>query len=95
MKKYVFTEHRDSKGVGSERIFDDSRQATNAATYEWGRLVRSDRDSYASDAAGRFEVYEVELTPEELQAYQDGEADFTLDEKWTGTVLDILEGVRI
>lgn len=95
MKKYVFTEHRDSKGIGSERIFDDSRQAMNVATYEWDRLVRSDRDSYASDAAGRFEVYEVELTPEELQAYQDGEADFTLDEKRTGAVLDLLEGVRI
>ena len=81
MTIYVFHEYRDKAGIGSEATFTTMDEAIRYADNTWLSLAESDRQSYVKDSCGNFCVYRAELTPDELTAYTEGTADFTLEEK--------------
>lgn len=89
-KRYVFEEYRDKWGAGSEKVFENKNAAVEFAKEEWESLTKKDKDSYQQDPAGMFRVYEIEITPQELEAYEEGELDGVLDEYKTSGIWDAL-----
>lgn len=89
-KRYVFEEYRDKWGAGSEKVFENKEAAVEFAKEEWESLTKKDKDSYQQDPAGMFRVYEIEITPQELEAYEEGELDGVLDEYETSGIWDAL-----
>lgn len=80
MKKYVFEEYRDVVGVGSEKIFNTKENALEFAKDEWDHLFESDKASYRKDKFSYFRVFEIEITPEQLAAYENDCLDIALSE---------------
>lgn len=85
MKKYIFEEYRDKAGIGSEKVFDEKKDAVKYALNEWKNLFDSDKKSYLNDPNGKFSVYEIEITPEQLEEYNDGDLDIALSELATAS----------
>lgn len=90
MKKYVFEEYRDSAGIGTTTVYDTEQGAKKTAEKEWNRLCEADKKSYINDPAGLFEAYEIEITTEQLEAFDLGEADFSLTDLWTRDLFDAI-----
>ncbi len=90
MKKYVFEEYRDSAGIGTTTVYDTEQEAKKTAKKEWDRLCEADKKSYINDPAGLFEAYEIEITTEQLEAFDLGEADFSLADLWTRDLFDAI-----
>lgn len=81
MKKYVFEEYRDKGGIGSQKIFDGKDEAVKYAAKEWDEnLTTSEKKSYFNDCCGCFYVYEIEITPEQLEEYNEGYLEISLSE---------------
>ena len=87
MKKYVFHEYRDKWGLGSEKVFDNEKEAVKYANDEWNKLFDSGKKSYLNDDCGEFRVYEIEITAEQLEQYNNGELDLPLTEFWKRNVI--------
>lgn len=82
-KRYVFEEYRDKLGTGTERVFEKAvtkETAVEAAKAEWNALDDRDKKSYQQDPAGMFRVFEIKITPKQMEQYEDGELDETLKE---------------
>lgn len=82
-KRYVFEEYRDKLGTGTERVFEKAvtkETAVEAAKAEWNALDDRDKKSYQQDPAGMFRVFEIKITPKQMEQYEDGELDETLEE---------------
>lgn len=81
--RYVIEEYRDKMGTGTERVFEKAvtkETAIEAAKAEWNTLDDRDKKSYQQDPAGMFRVFEIEITPKQMEQYEDGELDETLEE---------------
>lgn len=89
-KRYVFEEYRDKWGAGSEKVFENKKAAAEFAKEEWESLTKKDKDSYRLDPAGMFRIYEIEIAPQELEAYEEGEQDGVLSEYETSGIWDAL-----
>ena len=75
-KRFVFEENREKWGNGDVKIFPRNtteEKATKMVMDEWNRLVRADQQSYLNDALGVFRLFEIEITPEEAEMWEDGE----------------------
>lgn len=87
MKKIVF---EDCNGnVAETKIFDSEEKAVNYAVGEWAHLTEREKKRYIDQDAW-FRLYEVELTPEQLEEYE-GEGsidDKPLTEYETRTIID-------
>lgn len=82
-KRYVFEEYRDKLGTGTERVFEKAvtkETAVEAAKAEWNALDDRDKKSYQQDPAGMFRVFEIKITPKQMEQYEDGKLDETLEE---------------
>ena len=90
MKKYVFEEYRDAKGVGSKKLFDNKEDAIKFAKNEWNNLFESDKESYRKDSFSCFRAFEIEITSEQLAEYEDGWLDIPLSELETEELYDAL-----
>lgn len=95
MKKYLFLEGTDKGGRFSEKLFNDKAEAIAYATKEWRTMCSADQDSYLNDAAPSFRIDEIEITPQQLAAYEADEEDFTLEELATDTIWDALTEYRV
>lgn len=95
MKKYLFLEGTDKGGRFSEKLFNDKAEAVAYAAKEWRTMCSADQESYLNDAAPSFRIDEIEITPEQLAAYEADEEDFTLEELTTDTVWDALIEYRV
>lgn len=91
MKKYVFEEYRDAVGVGSEKIFNTKEIALGFAIEEWKHLFERDKASYRKDEFSCFRVFEIEITPEQLAAYENDCLDIALSELETEEVYNALD----
>lgn len=89
MKKYVFEEYRDKMGMGTGNVFDAESEAVQDAKDHWENMTASDQRSYLEDPAGMFRVYEIEVTPEQLEEVKSG--DVSTDDFWTADIWDALE----
>lgn len=81
--RYVIEEYRDKMGTGTERVFEKAatkETAIEAAKAEWNTLDDRDKKSYQQDPAGMFRVFEIKITPKQMERYEDGELDETLEE---------------
>ena len=87
MKKYIFHEYRDKWGLGSEKVFDNEKEAVEYANDEWRKLFDRDKKSYTNDDCGEFRVYEIEITAEQFEKYNNGELDLPLTEFWKRNVI--------
>ena len=74
---YVVNEYRDSRGVGTVKMFKTEHEAVKYVTEEWDRLSPADKRSYTEDPAayfyaGEVDVFwddeEMEFVPEGLEA---------------------------
>lgn len=87
MKKIVF---EDCNGnVAETKIFDSEEKAVNYAVGAWAHLTEREKKHYI-DKDAWFRLYEVELTPEQLEEYE-GEGsidDKPLTEYETRTIID-------
>ena len=75
-KRFVFEEYREKWGNGDVKIFPRNtteEKATKMVMDEWNRLIRADQQSYLNDALGVFRLFEIEITPEEAEMWEDGE----------------------
>ena len=86
MKKYVFSECRDSRGIGEDEMFTTEKEAVEKADGDWNHLSRHDQKAYENDSNAQYWVFEIEITEEELKQYEEGELDTPLTELWTRTV---------
>lgn len=82
IRVYVFVQNTDKFGSGSEEVYMRGWQAMNQAQTQWDSLAASDKKRFTSDPAGKFCVYEIAITPEELAAYRRGELKKPLSEFW-------------
>ena len=87
MKKYVFIEYRDSFGTGSEKIFDSEKDAVKYANDEWSKMCDSDKKTYLNDDCGEFRVYEIEITSEKFEQYNNEELELPITEFWKRDVI--------
>ena len=87
MKKYVFEEYSDRKGIGTLKMFDSKKEAVEYAKESWNRLVKSDKEKI-----DKYHVYEVEMTDEQLADYENGTEEFIFDDLWTADVWDVMQG---
>ena len=85
MKKYVFESYSDKKGSGTLRLFDSKKEAVEYAKDEWNRLVKSDKEKI-----DRYHVYEVEMTDEQFEDYNDGKSEFIFEDLWVNDVWDAI-----
>lgn len=81
MKKYTFEIYKDKGGIGEERVFDSKDTAVEYASCEWDKLTEKEKST--TDIC---RVYEVEISPEELEAYNEGELEYSLDTLWTADI---------
>ena len=88
MKRYIFEDYRDEMGVGDVRMYDTKKEAVDAAKEYWYCLTDGDQQSYKSDPAGMFRVYEIEVEPEQLEEVENGDA--SPDDFWTADIWDAL-----
>lgn len=88
MKKYIFEDYRDKVGVGDVKMYDTKKEAVDAAKEYWGCLTASDQQSYKSDPAGMFRVYEIEADPDAIEGIADGSV--IADAFWTSDIWDAL-----
>lgn len=51
---FVFSEYRDSAGIGSEKLFADLDDAIQYAKFEWEHMTDADRRSYIDDPCGQY-----------------------------------------
>lgn len=65
IKAYVFSEYRDSKGVGSHKTFKRMTEAIQYAAQGWDHMSNSDRESYKKDSAPEFFVGEASMVWDE------------------------------
>ena len=86
MLKYVFSEYRESRGIGEDEIFSTEAEALEKADGDWRHLSRHDQKSYLNDSNALYWAYEIEITEEQLKAYEEGGLDTPLTELWTRTV---------
>lgn len=87
MKKIVF---EDCNGnVEQEKIFDSEEKAVNYAVGVWAHLTEREKKRYIDQDAW-FRLYEVELTPEQLEEYEEEGSidDKPLTEYETRTIID-------
>lgn len=87
MKKFIF---EDCNGnVGQEKIFDSEEKAVNYAVGVWAHLTEHEKKRYIDQDAW-FRLYEVELTAEQLEEYEEegGIDDKPLTEYETRTIID-------
>lgn len=54
---WVFEEYRDSRGIGSQKMFASKDEAIACAAEHWRTLSAPDEKSYVEDPAGIFGVY--------------------------------------
>ena len=90
MKKYVYEEYADRYGTGDEKIFDKKEDAVSYAKEEWDKLTYSEKKTYKKDTCESFKVYEIELSQEQLDEYNDGELEIALSELWIADIFDAL-----
>ena len=90
MRKYVFEEYRDAVGLGTAIILDDDNEAATRARKEWECLSTSDQKSYKTDCAGIFRAYEIEITADQLESFDNGNADFSLSDLWTKDIYNAI-----
>lgn len=69
MRKYVLREYCDKAEAGNERVFDEKKDAVECAFNELRKPSDSDK---------KVAVYEIKITPEQLEGYNDGNLDVTL-----------------
>lgn len=84
MKKYVFEQYSDRLGWGEVELFDSKEEAVRYADREWNHLTKSDRERRTM-----FFVYEVEITDEQLQEFEEGDG-LPISEYWTADVRDFI-----
>ena len=87
MKKIVF---EDCNGnVAEMKIFDSEEKAVNYALGAWAHLTEREKKHYIGQDAW-FRLYEVELTPEQLEEYEEEGSidDKPLTEYETRTIID-------
>ena len=87
MKKYVFHEYREKWGLGSEEVFDSEEDAVKYANDEWNKMCDSDKKTYLNDDCGEFRVYEIEITAEQFEQYNNEELELPLTEFWKRNVI--------
>lgn len=69
MKRIVF---EDCNGnVGQEKIFDSEEKAVEYADVVWSHLTEREKNVYHSRQDAWFRLYEVELTAEQLEEYEE------------------------
>ena len=90
MKKYVFEEYRDKYGLGSEKIFETEEEAVKYAKGEWSKMCDSDKKTYLNDDCGEFRVYEIEITTEQFEQYNNEELELPLTELWKRDVISFV-----
>lgn len=88
MKKYVFSEYRDKAGTGSDKVFDTKREAVTYAAEKWNTMTNGDRKSYLQDPCGTFNVFEIEITQEQIENWE--YLDVQYQDLWTADVWDAL-----
>ena len=86
MKKYLFTEYRDTRGTGSEKLYNGKEEAVTEAARAWDTLSEADKTSYRKDPAGTYRVDELEISAEQLELYRVDELAIPLEELSTATV---------
>lgn len=65
-KAIIFREYRDSRGIGSTKVFETKEEAIAFAEAEWKHLAESDKKSYKKDPAGIFAVGLAEMVYDEV-----------------------------
>ena len=84
MKKFVFERYSDKGGIGETIIFDTFEKSKKHAESEWNHMTDKERD-----LADTFMIYAIEITAEELEAYNDGELEETLyNGYWSADLMD-------
>ena len=86
MKKYLFTEFRDARGTGSEKLYNSKEEAVTEAAKAWDTLSETDKSSYRKDPASTYRVDVIEITAEQLELYRVDELAMPLEELSTATV---------
>ncbi len=76
MKAWMFSEYRDSRGTGSQKLFKTKEEALRHGWGLWNGLNKADRDSYLNDDCGEFLVAEVPVEWDET------------DEDWIAVTAD-------
>lgn len=87
MKRIVF---EDCNGnVAETKIFDSEEKAVNYAVGVWAHLTDREKKRYMDQDAW-FRLYEVELTPEQLEEYEEEGSidDKPLTEYETRTIME-------
>lgn len=74
---------------GTRKIFDSEEKAVNYAVGVWAHLTDREKKRYIDQDAW-FRLYEVELTPEQLEEYEEEGSidDKPLTEYETRTIID-------
>lgn len=87
MKMYVYEWYSDKKGLGEEFVFDTEQEALNSCCSDWLHMTSREQALYfKNDEYAIHRVYEIEITQDELNAYNNGEDDVYLCEFETGYV---------
>lgn len=81
MKKYLYQIYADKWGTGDEDLFDSQAEAVDYGESEWDKLT--DKEKNVVDFCF---VCEIEISPEELEAYNEGELEYSLDTLWTADI---------
>ena len=66
MKAWMFSEYRDSRGTGSQKLFKKEHEAVEYARDLWASLNEADRKTYREDPCGEFLVAEVPVEWDEI-----------------------------
>lgn len=74
---------------GTKKIFDSEEKAVNYVVGAWAHLTECEKKRYIDQDAW-FRLYEVELTPEQLEEYEEEGSidDKPLTEYETRTIID-------
>lgn len=89
MKKIVFVFSENNGNTGEEKLFDSKEKAVDYADGMWNHLTEREKRVYDTSEAW-YRVYEVELTPEQLEEYEDCGSvdDKPLTEYETRTIIE-------
>lgn len=81
LKQYVFEIYRDKGGIGEERLFNSKEAAVEYASREWAKLTAPEKKM-----TNICHVYEVEISPEDLIAYNEGDLELSLADLWSADI---------
>lgn len=82
LKAWVFSEYRDSRGTGSEKLFKDRDEAVKYAEEEWNHLSVRDQESYHIEDGDVFLVAEAPVYWDDVEEKYEPDLS-SLDPVWS------------